>query len=378
MKKLAWENFPLPLIQVNPPDPLVFNEIIKQAYLNGVFSNAAQLQTECSKLLSRHVSLKFDGYLASSNTSGLIACLLALNVRGRHVVLSNFTFAATLHAVILAGGKPVLCDIDSRTLEMDKNSLSEILNSDAFDIAAVMPTRVFGFINDQSALIEKCSSLNIPVVTDAAASFPANENSWEFKAQSTYEVFSLHATKVFGIGEGGFVVGMSDSIASMKERANFGLDSNGSLSYVDGINAKADEFTAARALARFSEYGVDVTLRQEFVNIYKRCFEDDARVQTIMDPGQTIYSYFPVIFSSEDDLQDFQQALKPYLLTRRYYYPTIQSGYKGDVEIKAGNSLEISESIARRILCLPVYVSFEKDLDIKLEELIRAALRSIE
>lgn len=376
MQKLAWENFPLPLIQVNPPDPGVFNEIIKKAYLNGVFSNSAQLQTECSQLLSKHVNVYFEGYLASSNTSGLIACLLALNVRGRHVVLSNFTFAATLHAVVLAGGKPVLCDIDSRTLEMDKNCLSEILSSDDFDIAAVMPTRVFGFINDHSALVEMCKSLDIPVVTDAAASFPAQENSWSFRSLSNYEVFSLHATKVFGIGEGGLVVGGSDDIAGVKERANFGLDGLGSLSYTDGLNAKADEFTAARALARYPEYAHDVRARQEFVKLYKRSFEGDARVQILADTELTIYSYFPVIFSSEEDLLAFQNVLKPYLLTRRYYFPTIQSGYKGDVELAAGSSLETSESIATRILCLPVYVAFEENLQAKLEELIQRALRS--
>lgn len=377
MQQLAWENFPLPLIQVNPPNPEIFNTIIKKAYKSGVFSNSAQLQTECSRLLSKHVNVNFDGYLASSNTSGLIACLLELNVRGRHVVLSNFTFAATFHAVVLAGGKPVLCDIDSGTLELDINQLSEILISDDFDIAAVMPTRVFGFINDHSAVVEMCDKLNIPVVTDAAASFPAQDNLWNFRFQSTYEVFSLHATKVFGIGEGGLIVGGPNDIAGVKERANFGLDRRGSLSYVDGLNAKADEFTAARALARYPEYAHDVKARQEFVNLYKRSFEGTSRVRILTDTELTIYSYFPVIFSSEDDLLAFQGVLKPYLVTRRYYFPTIQSGYKGDVALMSGKSLEISESIAKRILCLPVYIAFERNMEAKLEELIHKALRSL-
>ena len=378
MRKLDWGDFPLPLIQVNPPALDTFNDIIKRAYSNGVFSNSGELHTKSSSLLSRHVNPNFEGYLASSNTAGLVACLLALNVRGRHVVLSNFTFAATFHAVILAGARPVLCDIDTNTLELDGESLSEILNSDAFDVAAVVPTRVFGFINDHSVLIKLCSSKGIPVVTDAAASFPSHENSWNFSSKSHYEVFSLHATKVFGIGEGGLIVGESESIGKVRERANFGLDRNGSLNYSDGLNAKADEFTAARALARFPEYSNDVSLRQDFVRIYKQCFEGEPRVQTLKDNGETIYSYFPVIFSSEANLLAFQETINPYLLTRRYYFPTIKSGYRGNIKVESGRTLEISESVSKRILCLPVYVSYEKNLEVNLAHLIRNALVGLE
>jgi len=47
------------------------------------------------------------------------AVLTALNVRGRYVILPDFTFPATLHAVIAAGGKPLICDVSLETGELD-------------------------------------------------------------------------------------------------------------------------------------------------------------------------------------------------------------------------------------------------------------------
>jgi dTDP-4-amino-4,6-dideoxygalactose transaminase len=376
MKPIGWSNLPLPLIQVNPPSVEASVKLIDVAYSNGIFSNSAELQRLASETLSKHVNSEFSGYLASNNTMALTACLLSIGVRGKHVIVSNFTFAATLDAVILAGGIPLVCDIDEESLVLNFEDVKHFLDSPEFAIAAVVPTRVLGFVTDLSELVQLCDTFKVPVVVDAAACFPARSNSWNFQSQAKFEVFSLHATKVFGIGEGGLVVGSAEGISDVRSKSNFGLV-HGVNGFTDGLNAKADEFTASRALARFPMYKLDVNRRQEFVSAYQEILSTSQFIRLIQGNDFTVYSYFPLIFQSEESMLEFQQALNPFLTTRRYYFPTIKSGYMGDSQVYFSKKLDISEALAPRILCLPVYFLYEQELLLEIKSLIKSAAASI-
>lgn len=377
METIKWESFPLPLIQVNPPSITETNKILSAAYKNGNFSNSGEIQQKVSDRLSEHINPTFAGCLVSSNTAGLTACLLEIGVRGKHVLVSNFTFAATLNSIVLAGGIPVLCDIDPESLVLTLETIKQSLENEDLDIAAVMPTRVFGFITDFSELIEACSNIEVPVIIDAAATFPDQDNVWTFKQQAKFEVFSLHATKVFGIGEGGLIVGDTNAIAAVKERANFGIFGDDPLHFQDGLNAKADEFTAARAMARFSEYSTDAEIRRLFVDGYKKVFKNSDHIKLIDAGSESIYSYYPIIFDNEANLIKFVETVNPYVRTRRYYFPSLNQGYMGGSKIEKPNSLVYSESISRRILCLPVYVSHSNEVEKKLMELMTLAEKSL-
>lgn len=327
--------------------------------------------------LAQHINSKYFGYLASNNTMALTACLISVGVRGKHVLLSNFTFPATLDAVILAGGIPIICDIDPNSLVLDIEKVAKLLKNKDYEIAAVMPTRLFGFVTDMSDLISICEDSEVPVVIDAAASLPSRCDSWDFGKAALYEVFSLHATKVFGIGEGGFVVGDSESIEKVRQSSNFGFLTGGILNFKDGLNAKADEFTAARVLARFEDYSDDVVTRREFVQIYKDAVAEHPQIHTLDEGLDTIYSYFPIIFSSEEHLINFQKATESFIMSRRYYFPTLQSGYSGDAEVIFDGDLAISESIATRILCLPVYISCTDEAKREIKKLVKFALERL-
>ena len=377
MNPIEWNNFPLPLIQVNPPSVSLTNDFLSTAYKNGIFSNSGELQREASRILAKHVNVNFEGYLASSNTSALAACLISNNVRGKHVVISNFTFAATLDAVVLAGGIPVVCDVDENTLVLSSNSLEVLLASGKLEIAAVVPTRVLGYISNIADIVKVCETFDIPIILDSAASFPAQNNCWEYHTQVQYEVFSFHATKVFGIGEAGFVVGRHQDIERLRKTSNFGLLSDGTMKFEDGMNAKADEFTSARALARFPSYVADVEARRDFVKIYEEIFSRFTSIRCLESNEQNIYSYFPVIFQTERELLKFREKLENSLMTRRYYFPTINEGYIGNANVIFDQTLEVSNSISRRILCLPVYVSYTEETRTEIEALLNDVLAGI-
>lgn len=99
----------------------------------------------------------------------------------------------------------------------------------------------------------------IPVVIDAASSFGTvtseeDEASHFGRGFEGAVVFSFHATKSFGIGEGGLVYSMNhDLIKRIRQSGNFGFSSSRE-SVLQGLNSKMSEYTAAVALATLDQF----------------------------------------------------------------------------------------------------------------------------
>ena len=366
MKRIKPRQYPLPLLQINPPKISETNRVLSQAYTSGNFSNSGNIQKEVSATLAGHVNSSLRGELVSNNTIGLTAALLAIGVKGKHVLLSNFTFAATLQSILLAGGIPVVCDVDDSTLELEPEIIRGILSCGKYNLAAVVPTRVLGYINDFSPLVELCGAFNIPVVVDAAATFPSKSAHWEFDHQATYEVFSFHATKVFGIGEGGLVVGKPADVKKVNEKINFGFTTANKIEFTEGLNAKADEFTSARAKVRFSNYEKDCRRRREFACHYEDLVSKSNQLTCLTSNEKTIFAYFPIIFQESKQLIRFKNALDQKVSSRRYYFPTIYRGYKGKSDVIFESDLDVSEKFAPKILCLPVYTKYSRRIPTQL------------
>jgi dTDP-4-amino-4,6-dideoxygalactose transaminase len=227
------------------PPPAEWLPFLMESYATKRSSNFGP----ASQKLEDRLSSRFaDGnrvfLLASSATTGLAAMLLALNIRGR-VVLPAFTFPATMRAVQMAGCTPVLCDVDPVTWEMSVETLEPVLRQDR--VAAVLPVRAFGFCRDYEPLVGPCAAAGIPVIVDSAAGFGGQIGSERsIGSQAIAEVFSFHATKVFGIGEGGAICVDQSLVDDVRSALNFGIAPKATSR---GLNGKLSEFAAAIGLA---------------------------------------------------------------------------------------------------------------------------------
>jgi dTDP-4-amino-4,6-dideoxygalactose transaminase len=69
------------------------------------------------------------------------------------------------------------------------------------------------------------------------------------------------------------------------------------------------------------------------------------------------YSYYPVIFKSERDLLETMKRLSAQdIYPRRYFYPSLEA-----LPYVDSNTCPIAEDMAKRVLCLPLYVGLTKD-----------------
>jgi dTDP-4-amino-4,6-dideoxygalactose transaminase len=164
---------------------------------------------------------------------------------------------------------------------------------------------------------------------------------------------SFHATKLFHTGEGGAVF-CND--AKLKDEFfyshNFGH--NGLLDFHGlGINGKISELQAAMGLAVFPYIEVILKERKKIVDFYNYFIDFSyAKTFKLRENTKWNYSYYPVIFESEKQLLSVQKSLNENnIFPRRYFYPSLNTlNYVGLCQ------MPISESISKRILCLPLYV----------------------
>jgi dTDP-4-amino-4,6-dideoxygalactose transaminase len=125
-----------------------------------------------------------------------------------------------------------------------------------------------------------------------------------------------------------------------------------------GINGKISELQAAMGLAVFPHMNTIIENRKIVTANYLGNL-DFNHLQSIKIRENTKwnYSYFPVIFESEEKLLQVQNALNSEnIFPRRYFYPSLNT-----ISFVDGKTMPVSESIASRILCLPMYSGLEKE-----------------
>lgn len=137
----------------------------------------------------------------ASATAGLHLALLAMDLEpGDEVITTPLTFAATLNAIVLAGGKPVLVDIDPKTLNIDVNLLAEAVNDRT---RVIMPVHFAGLSVDLDPIYEIANQRGIRVLEDAAHSIGAAYKGKRLGSFGDTQVFSFHPNKNMTTGEGG-------------------------------------------------------------------------------------------------------------------------------------------------------------------------------
>lgn len=362
-----------PLIRPDVPELKLWLNELGPAYEDNHFSNGGRIWQEFNRKVAERIGAGAAVGVAN-NTVGQVAALHATEIFDQLVFISNFTFPATLQAVHMAGGIPVICDTDENNWELSIDSVKSGVKKFGKPKAVVV-TRVFGQRLDHSELIDYLKSQSINLIFDSAAAFPLSE--LESSTANLKEVYSLHATKAFGIGEGGIVTGPDRFIESVWKHSNFGFTTNEE--FADGNNAKMDEFAAARAIAALDNLSETAKKRIDFVKLtYSEIFESPDYRHIDVSSHQ-LWSLFPVQFKSKEDLITFSEyLLSKEILSKKYYSPSMSKGYTGKAKTLQTDNLKNSENSAQTVLCLPVYSVYENDETEHIRQSVKEAYEKIE
>jgi len=234
----------IPVMRPRLPNAAALRPYLEEIDRNGWYSNFGPLERRLEQRLAEQYGLQPESVVGVANcTVGLMLALTAAVRSGGYCVLPSFTFVASAEAVVAAGLTPLFVDVDPDSWTMRPDHVSEAIRGADGPVAAVMVVSPFGAPVDIALWDDFAAQSGTPVVVDAAAGFDSAV------AGNSPVVVSLHATKVLGAGEGGFVMSRDAALVrSIAVRSNFGFRS-GRQAEVVGFNGKLNEYCAAVGLA---------------------------------------------------------------------------------------------------------------------------------
>jgi dTDP-4-amino-4,6-dideoxygalactose transaminase len=149
----------------------------------------------------------------SSGTDAQLAAMMALGIGpGDDVVTSPYTFFASAGAVARLGARPVFCDIDPATFNVDPDLLAAAITPRT---KAIQPVHLFGQCADMDPILDVAKAKGIPVIEDACQSLGAAYRGKKAGALGEFGAFSFFPSKnLGGFGDGGMVTTDDDEMAA--------------------------------------------------------------------------------------------------------------------------------------------------------------------
>lgn len=269
---------PLSLPSTDEQELAAVAEVLESGWLAGQGPRGAALeQAFCSLTARRHA-------IAVNNcTAGLHLALAALGIGpGDEVLVADYTFPATAHAVLYCGATPRFADVRGDTGTLDIAAAVSRLTAATRAIVAV---DALGVPADWDQLSEFAGQHGLALVADAACSVGGTFRGQPCGAFGDVAAFSLHARKGITSGEGGVVVTDDPEVAHRIRRAScFGMQSafrrhsDQALSlpsFTDlGYNYKLSDVLAAIGLVQLEKLEEFLRARRTLARRYNELLED--------------------------------------------------------------------------------------------------------
>lgn len=319
------------------------------------FTNNGPLVNELELKLKAYLNLPHLLFL-NNGTIALQIAIKALELRGE-IITTPFSFVATTSSIVWEGCKPVFVDIDRSTLNIDSTKIEAAITAET---TAILATHVYGNPCDIDAIQIIADKYKLKVIYDAAHCFGTQYKGKSVFAYGDISTTSFHATKLFHTIEGGAVfTDDPELLKKMSYLRNFGHEGPEHFAEV-GINGKNSEFHAAMGLCNL-KYIEEIKLSRKVQSEhYAKKLVNPAIKSIKITPNSVFnYAYYPVLLESEQILLKVIAELEAnWIKPRRYFYPSLNTA---DI-YKSGVHLEVSEDIAKRVICLPLYhtLSFEE------------------
>ena len=317
---------------------------------------------EFEQLIADYVGSKYAS-VVNNGTVSLVIALMASGIRsGDEVIVPDYTMIASANAVILAGAKPVLVDIDPSNLCLDLDTVEEAITPKT---KAIMLVTINGRYPEMEKFVGFAHDHGLFLIEDAAQSLGSRFNSKHLGTFGDVGSFSFSAPKVITTGQGGALVTddkeLYQKILRIKDfgRAQGGVDYHETMGY----NFKFTDLQAVIGIEQMKKLDWRVKRKKEMYKLYKDLLEDVKGIEFINTNLEDTSPWFIDILVREG--KEERDKLASFLDKRgigtRPFYPAIHtqppySWVNGD--------FKTSDYVSKRGLWLPS-ASFLSDEDIE-------------
>jgi dTDP-4-amino-4,6-dideoxygalactose transaminase len=353
---------PQPVYVTRPtmPDLEGYFHLLEGIWERKWLANQGPLHEELEKKLSsflgvEHLSLFCNGTIA------LLVALEALRLNSGEVITTPFTFPATAHSLHWNRIRPVFCDIDPITFNLDPTKIERLISAET---RAILAVHVYGRPCNVEAIEHIANVHGLRVIYDAAHAFGVRYKGKSILNYGDISILSFHATKLFTTAEGGAVVcGSNDRRQRVNSLKNFGIADEETV-IGPGINGKMNELQAAFGLMQMELIDQEVSNRRDLALLYRELLTGIPGIDAPADIPETesTYAYFPVLIDARrfgmtrDQL--FVLLRECNVFARKYFYPLISNAscYSALPSSSVSN-LPVADRISKQVLCLPIYGS---------------------
>ena len=337
--------------------------------------------------LSAYCQAPFVSCLNSA-TAGLHLALKALNLQpGDEVITSAHTFVASLNTIVLAGGKPVLVDIDRDSRNMSVDLLAAAITNKT---KAIMPVHFAGFPVDLDPLYDLAKQHNLRVIEDAAQAIGTAYKGKKLGSFGDTQVFSFHPNKNMTTGEGGCVTTRDENLIKAVNISKFhGIDrdafnrfsKNGKQTYdviEPGFKYNMLDMQAALGLHQLAALDDFNQRRTAKAQVYQTALQN---IDALSLPSLPEFACTPswhlytvLVDPQKMSRSDFIEAMRARNIGVGLHYQPVSlfSYYQQLCGFKAGD-FPIAEAVGEQIVSLPLF----PDLSEEEQQFVIAAIKEV-
>jgi dTDP-4-amino-4,6-dideoxygalactose transaminase len=297
----------------------------------------------------------------NSGTSALEISVRTMKLKPEdEVLVPTNTFSATAAAVIFAGAKPKLTDIDPDTLCIDMENIEKNTTSKTKGVIAV---HIGGLVCPEIEKMRKfCKDMRLFLIEDAAHAQGSAIKGKPAGSLGDAGCFSFYPTKVMTTGEGGLITTDNDQIAEkarvLRDQGKENFNSNIIIEL--GYNWRLPEISAAIGLTQLKRLPEIIEKRNKIAKYFDRELEKISGIKPLKTPSNILNNYYKHVAFLKKGLD--REKLKTDLRAKgvrcggEVYWPPLhlEPIYKQLLSTREGD-FPSAEDACKRMVCLPLY-----------------------
>ena len=236
------------------------------------FSSQGNFILEFEKKLALIHNLS-DCAVTSNCTTALHLALLALDIGpGDEVICPDLTFIAPANMIMLTGAKPVLCDVDPKTLCIRSDLIENLITKQT---KALMVVHAFGHMSYMPDIMKIAQKYNIKIIEDVAEAPGAKIDGHLAGTFGDIGCFSFFANKIFTTGEGGACISNNNElIEKIKILRDHGMSKERRYYHpILGFNYRMTNMQAGLGLGQINRFNIILEKRNKIDKLYKDLFK---------------------------------------------------------------------------------------------------------
>jgi dTDP-4-amino-4,6-dideoxygalactose transaminase len=306
-----------------------------------------------------------DAVAVSSGTTALHLGVRALGWgEGDEVLTSPFSFVASANCLLYEGARPVFCDVDPDTLNLDPAAAAAAVGERT---AGILPVHIFGYPAAMPELEALAAQHGLGLLEDACEALGAVDGEGRrVGARGNIATFAFYANKQLTTGEGGMIVPTDPGLAArMRSERNQGRAAD--MGWLDhgglGFNYRLSDLAAALGVAQLEKLDALLEQRARVAAFYAEgLFEIEGVRVPIAGRGAEFRSWFlyAVQLADEFDRDATIERLGERGIASKAYLPCIhlfphlrELGYRED-------QFPVAEAASARSLALPFFPSMSE------------------